>query len=267
MTHVQVEDGTEIFVRDMGEGDPIVFLHGWPLSHRMFEYQYHYLLDEGFRCIGIDHRGYGESDKPYGDYSYDRFADDLKAVLDELDVDGVTLAGFSMGGGIATHYMNRHDEAHVDKLALLAAASPCLTKKSDFPEGLDEEELNPLIEGARTDRAAMNAEFGQMLFHTEQSDEMMEWLWSLGMDASGLATAASAETFRDADLRPDMDGITVPTKIYHGVHDEITPFEITAEVLEDGIENAELVRFENSGHGLVADETEKLNEELAEFAG
>jgi pimeloyl-ACP methyl ester carboxylesterase len=131
MPRIEVEDDVELFVRDMGEGDPIVFLHGWPLSHRMFEYQYHHLLDESFRCIGIDHRGYGESDKPYGGYSYDRFADDVKAVLDELDVEGVTLAGFSMGGGIATHYMSRHDEAHVDKLALLAAASPCLTEKRD----------------------------------------------------------------------------------------------------------------------------------------
>lgn len=267
MPHIEVEDGVEVFVRDLGEGDPIVFLHGWPLSHRMFEYQYHHLLAEGFRCIGIDHRGYGESDKPYGSYEYDRFADDLKAVLDELDVEGVTLAGFSMGGGIATRYMSRHDEARVDKLALLAAASPCLTEKPDFPEGLDEAEINPLIEGARTDRAAMNAEFGEMLFHTEQSDETMDWLWSLGMDASGVATAASAETFRDADLRPDMEDITVPTLVCHGVHDEITPFEITAEVLEEGIANAELVRFENSGHGLTADETGKLNEELADFAG
>ncbi|WP_306061202.1 alpha/beta fold hydrolase [Natronococcus wangiae] len=267
MPHIEVENGVEVFARDLGDGDPIVFLHGWLLSHRMFEYQYHSLLDEGFRCIGIDHRGYGESDKPYGAYGYDRFADDLKTVLDELRLESVMLAGFSMGGGIATRYMSRHDEAHIEKLALLAAASPCLTEKPDFPEGLDAEELNPLIDEARTDRGAMNAEFGEMLFHTDQSDELMDRLWSIGMDASGQATAASAEIFRDADLRPDMADITVPTRIYHGVHDEVTPFEITAEVLEDGIENAELVRFENSGHGIIADETEKLNQELADFAG
>ncbi|MFC4989874.1 alpha/beta fold hydrolase [Saliphagus infecundisoli] len=267
MSYVTADDGTELYVSDLGSGDPIVFLHGWPLSHRMFEYQYHDLLEEGFRCIGIDLRGYGNSDKPAGEYSYDRFADDVKAVLDALELEDVTLAGFSMGGGIATHYMSRHDEAGVGKLALLAAASPCLTEKPDFPEGLDESDVNPLIEGARTDRAAMNAQFDGMLFHTDQSDEMMDWTWSLGMEASGVATVASAETWRDADLRPDMADITVPTLVCHGVHDEITPIEITGEVLEEGIENAELVRFENSGHGLTADETEKLNEELAGFAG
>ncbi|SEH15726.1 Pimeloyl-ACP methyl ester carboxylesterase [Natronorubrum sediminis] len=266
MTSIEVEDGVEVFVRDMGMGDPIVFLHGWPLDHRMFEYQYQYLLDEGFRCIGIDLRGFGESDKPYGDYSYDRFADDVRAVLDELDVEGVTLAGFSMGGATATHYMSRHDEAYVDKLALLGAASPVITEKPDFPEGLDEAEVNPLIEGARTDRAKMNADFDEMLFYTDQSEEMMNWIWSLGMKASGQATVASAKTWRDADLRPDMNDITVPTKVYHGVHDEVTPIETTGEILTEGIQNAELVRFENSGHGLVADETEKINEELATFA-
>jgi pimeloyl-ACP methyl ester carboxylesterase len=261
-----MDDGVEVFVRDLGEGDPIVFLHGWPLNHRMFEYQFTHLLDEGFRCIGIDLRGYGESDKPYGDYSYDRFADDVRAVLDELDVEGATLAGFSMGGGTATRYMSRHDEAHVDRLALLAAASPVITEKSDFPEGLDESEVNPLIERARTDRAKMNADFADMLFHTDQSEEMLHWIWSLGMEASGQATVASAKTWRDADLRPDLDDITVPTRVYHGVHDEVTPIEITGEVLAEGIENADLVRFQNSGHGLTADETEKINEELADFA-
>ncbi|ELY60005.1 alpha/beta fold hydrolase [Natronococcus jeotgali] len=266
MPHVTVEDDTEVFVRDLGAGDPIVFLHGWPLNHRMFEYQYHRLLDEGFRCVGIDLRGYGKSDKPYGDYGYDRFADDVRAVLDDLDLEGVTLAGFSMGGGIATRYMSRHDEARVDGLALLAAASPVITEKPDFPEGLDEAAVNPLIEGARTDRAKMNADFGETLFHTDQSDEMMDWIWSLGMEASGQATVASARTWRDADLRSDMDDITVPTKVYHGSHDEVTPIEITGEVLADGIETAELIRFENSGHGLVADETERLNEELVSFA-
>ncbi|ELZ20768.1 arylesterase [Haloterrigena salina JCM 13891] len=267
MPRITAEDGVNVFARDLGEGDPIVFLHGWPLNHRMFEYQYTHLLDEGFRCIGIDLRGYGKSEKPYGDYSYDRFADDVRAVLDELDVDGATLAGFSMGGGTATRYMSRHDEARVDKLALLAPASPVITEKPDFPEGLDESDVNPLIEGARTDRAKMNADFAEMLFHTDQSDELIDWIWSLGMEASGQATIASAETWRDADLRPAMDDITVPTKIYHGVHDEVTPIEITGAVLEEGIENAELIRFENSGHGLVADETETVNEQLAEFAG
>lgn len=140
-------------------------------------------------------------------------------------------------------------------------------EKRDFPEGLDESEVNPLIEGTRTDRAAMNAEFDGILFHTDQSDEMMNSMWNLGMEASGIATVASAKTWRGADLRSEMADISVPTLICHGVHDEVTPIGITGERLEDGIENAELVRFENNGHDLTADETEKLNEEITVFAG
>lgn len=267
MPRVEADDGTELFVQDWGSGDPIVFVHGWPLNHRMFEHQFTRLAREGYRCLGLDLRGYGRSEKPWSDYDYDRFADDLKAVFEAFDVENATLAGFSMGGGTATHYMSRHDEAGVDRLALLGAASPCLTEKPDFPEGLDEAELDPLIEGARNDRPAMVAEFGDMLFHTEPSEEFVHWLWSLGMEASSRATAASAETFRDADLRPDMDDITVPTLICHGTHDRICPFDITAEVLEEGIENAELVRFEESGHGLFHEQKDELTEELAAFAG
>ncbi len=114
----------------------------------MFEYQFTALVEERFRCIGVDLRGYDQSDKPQGDYSHDTFADDVHAVLDELDVEGVTLAGFSMGGGIATRYMSRHDGEFVDRLALISAASPVITEKPDFPEGLDGSEVNPLIEGA-----------------------------------------------------------------------------------------------------------------------
>ncbi|MWG36079.1 alpha/beta fold hydrolase [Halomarina oriensis] len=267
MPRVSVDDDVELFVRDWGEGEPIVFLHGWPLSHRMYEQQFTDLVDRGYRCIGVDLRGYGQSDKPWSEYSYDMFADDVRAVLDDLDVEDVTLVGFSMGGGIATHYMSRHDGAHVERLALLAAASPCLTEKPDFPQGLDESEVNPLIDGAREDRPAMLSQFTDMLFHTEVSEETKRWLEGIGGDASPQATIESAKTFRDEDLRPDMADIDVPTLICHGVHDEITPFEITAEVLHDGIADSELVRFENSGHGLVTDETEKINDHLAEFAG
>lgn len=266
MPRITVEDDVELFVRDWGEGEPIVFLHGWPVSHRMYEYQFTALVEEGFRCIGVDLRGYGQSDKPWGDYGYDTFADDVHAVLDELDVEGVTLAGFSMGGGIATRYMSRHDGEFVDRLALISAASPVITEKPDFPEGLDESEVNLLIEGARNDRAQMNAGFGDMLFHTDPSDELKQWLWSIAMDASPQATIASAETWRDADLRPDMADIDVPTLVCHGVHDEVTPIDITGELLAEGIEGAELVRFEDSGHATFYEEREKLNDELASFA-
>lgn len=267
MPRIEVTDGVELHVHDIGEGEPIVFVHGWPLTHRMFESQYPHLLDEGFRCIGVDLRGFGESDKPYGEYGYDTFADDLKTVLETMGLDGVTLVGFSMGGGVVTRYMGRHDGAHVDTLALLGAASPCLIERPDHPVGLPEGSVDEFIEGARADRPGLMAHLGDVLFHQEQSEELKRYIWTLGMQASQQATVAAAETFRDADLRPDMASITVPTLVCHGVHDQIVPFDVAAPVLRDGIDDAELVRFEDSGHGLTEDETGKLNRELAAFAG
>lgn len=222
-------------------------------------------MSEGYRCLGVDLRGYGKSDKPSGEYSYDVLADDVKTVMEAYDVEGATLVGFSMGGGTATRYMGRHEQAHVDRLVLLGAAAPCLIEKEDFPEGLDEGSFDPLIESARADRASMNAGFVEDLFHTDQSEAKKEFLRHVAAEASTYATVACAEMFRDADLQPDLDSITVPTLVCHGTHDGITPFEITGELLGERIENAELVRFENSGHGLNDDEPEKLHEELLAF--
>lgn len=267
MSYVEVEPGIKIFVQDWGSGKPIVFIHGWPLSHKMFEYQFTQLPKHGYRCIGIDLRGYGQSDKPWGDYNYDVFADDVKKVLDALDLRDVTLAGFSMGGAVTIHYMARHAGDRVAKVALLGAAGPCLTKKPDFPQGLDNAGYDNFIKACYSDRAQMNADFGNATFYTPLSPKLSDWFTNLGMEASPHATAMCVVALRDSDLRSDLAAIGVPTAIFHGTHDQVAPFGITAEVMNKGIEGSKLIRFENSGHGLFYDEKDKLNEELMRFVG
>lgn len=266
MSRIQVEEGVELFVQDWGSGIPIVFIHGWPLSHRMFEYQYIQLPREGIRCIGIDLRGYGRSSKPWSEYDFDMFADDLKTILDDLDIDDVTLAGFSMGGGVVTRYMSRHNEEHVEKLALLGAASPVLAKKPDFPEGVDEAAFTDLAEGCYEDRAKTSSDFADSMFHSAPSPELKDWLQTMSMESSPQAMADSIEAVGEMDLRSDLADISVPTLICHGVHDQACPFDLTAEKLHNGIDNAELVSFEESSHALFYEEKEKLNQELAEFS-
>lgn len=132
MSHkIKSVSGVNISVEDIGTGKPIVFIHGWPVNHKMFEYQFTELPKHGYRCVGIDLRGFGDSDKPWDGYYYDTMADDVKAVLDTLNLQNVTLVGFSMGGAISIRYITRHHGAHIKKLALLAAAAPCFTKREE----------------------------------------------------------------------------------------------------------------------------------------
>lgn len=265
MPYIEIEPGVKLFVQDWGTGKPVVFIHGWPLSHEMFEYQFTQLPQQGYRCIGIDLRGYGKSDKPWGDYSFDVLADDVRKVLEVLDLQAVTLVGFSMGGAVVVRYMDRHNSAHVTKLVLLGAATPCLTKKPNFPQGLDVVVYDNFIHACYSDRAKMNAEFGKATFHQPLSTELSTWFTHLGMQASPHATAMGVIALRDSDLRAELAKITVPTAIFPGVHDQVAPITITAEVNHQGIKGSELICFENSGHGLFYDEKDRVNAELMRF--
>ena len=265
MHYIQVEPNVRLFVRDWGTGKPIVFIHGWPYSQEIFEYQYLPLLKHGYRCIGIDLRGYGKSDQPYGEYNFDVFADDLDRVFDALDLQDINLLGFSMGGAVAVRYMGKYSGARVAKLILLSASTPCLTKKPDFPQGRDESVYNSFLEKIQKDRAQTLAEFGKGMFYQQISSPLADWFTSIAMQASPQATVMTLAALRDADLRPNLAKIEVPTAIMHGVHDSSAPMEITAEVNHKAIANSQLILFENSGHGIFLDEREKLNTELMRF--
>ena len=130
---IEVEPKVSLNIWDWGKGKTIVFIPGWPLSHEMFEYQFTHLAQKGYRCIGITLRGFGKSSKPWGEYNYDIFADDIKKVLQILDLRDVTLAGHSMGGAVALHYISRHKSERVARLGLFGAAAPSFTRRPDFP--------------------------------------------------------------------------------------------------------------------------------------
>ncbi len=267
MSHyIEVEPKLNLYVEDVGEGQPIVFIHGWPVNHKMFEYQFSQLPKHGFRCIGIDLRGYGKSDKPWCDYTYDQYADDIKKVLDALDLQDVTLCGFSMGGAIAIHYMARHAGARVKKLVLMGAAAPVFTKRDDYPHGLDKSVVDGLIEQCDKDRAKMLTDFGNIFFYKTDalSPKLQDWFHSLGMEASSHATVMSAIQLRDVDLRSELKDINVPTIIFHGLNDKICPF-VFAEQMQKEIKDSNIIFFEKSGHGLFWDEKEKFNAELMDF--
>jgi len=262
--YIEVEAGVRVFAQDWGTGKPIVFVHGLPLSYLNWEYQIAQLAPMGYRCIGIDLRGFGQSDKPYGTYSFDVFADDLKTVLDTLNVQGATLVGHSMGSGVALNYAARHGQ-HISKLMLAGAATPCLTKRPDFPQGAPRAVFDKQLLGLSNDRPAALAAFSSAFFYKKVSPQFQAWFTSLGQAASPYAHAECLKLLRDADQRPLMSTVSVPTLIVHGVHDLIAPFSITGAVLAKGIPGARLDTFAESGHGLFIDEKDRFNSTLVTF--
>ncbi|HZA47656.1 MAG TPA: alpha/beta hydrolase [Nitrososphaera sp.] len=278
MPYVNVDEGVSLYVEDIGSESgakdvlkPVLFIHGWPLSHEMFEYQFMALHKSGYRCIGIDLRGFGRSDKPWTSYNYDVFADDIKQVISALNLQGVTLVGFSMGGAIVMHYIAKFFSELVSKVVLMAAAAPSFTKRENYPYGLEKSACDDLIIQSNHDRPKMVSDFGKMFFKREdsQSREMSKWLFSINMAASPFATIKCLEELRDADLRNDMQVVNqrnLPVAIFHGTHDKICPFDF-AKVMNQGIKGSRLIEFNESGHVLNIEEKDKTNEELMKFIG
>jgi non-heme chloroperoxidase len=263
---IEVEKNVRIHVTDWGIGKPVVLIHGWPLSDAMYEYQYQELVEKGYRVIGITLRGFGKSDKPYGAYNYDVYANDIKEVLDKLKIENATLGGFSMGGAISLHYVARFNGAHVSKLALFGAAAPVWTNRSDYPYGFSKETVNDLIGLSKTNRPQLLEKFGKIFGATETSlsPGISNWLGGINLEASSYATTQSLIALRDTDLRSELSSIKIPTVIFHGVQDKICEFAL-AEQMQKGIKNATIIRFENSGHGLFIEERKKFNSELIKF--
>lgn len=264
--YVRVEPNVKVYVEDLNkEGNKtILFLHGWPGSHKLFEYQFDKLPRLGYRCIGIDTRGFGDSDKPYTGYDYDRLADDVRYVVNTLKLNDFILAGHSTGGAIAIRYMARHNGYGVSKLALFAAAAPSLIKRPNFPYGLEKEEVIRIIEGTYNDRPNMLKDFGNIFFFQHITEAFQDWFFQLGLQAAGWATAAIADTWINEVLFSDLETIKVPTLIIHGIHDKVVPFTL-GEIQNKSIKNSKLLPFRYSGHATFYDEKDKFNEELVKF--
>lgn len=260
MSFIEVAKGVKVFAQSWGAGGNIVFIHGFPFNHRMFEYQMHALAKRDYRVIGIDLRGFGQSDKPWEGNEYDRWAADIGKVISELRLRDAMLVGYSLGGALATHHLARFMDTRVARLALVSAPVP-----SAAADKTARESFNSMIEEALADHQKFLAAYREKIFNTPVSPEYAEWLRSMGSEISLRATLRMLEELRDRDLRPALGNIRIPTRIFHGELDRIVPIEL-AEEGKKMIKNASLVRFEKSGHGLFWDEKDKLADELARFA-
>ncbi len=265
--YIEVENGVKLHVTDIGDGQPIVLIHGWPLSDAMYEYQYQALAKKGFRIIGITLRGFGQSSRPYGKYDFDVFSEDIKVVLEKLNIQNATLGGFSMGGAVVLHYITKYNAAHISKLALFAAAAPSWKQRVDFPYGVPEQAALDLIQATQTNRqdliAGFGADFPAIAGGITKNQE--KWLENINLQADPYALTQSITALYHLDLRPELSKINIPVAIFQGTQDKLVEAGL-AEQLNKGIRNSYIVRFENSGHALFLEEADKFNNELEKFA-
>ncbi|MDF2632342.1 MAG: alpha/beta hydrolase fold protein [Caproiciproducens sp.] len=265
--YVTVEPNVNIFVEDLNPtgNKTILFIHGWPGNHNLFEYQLNQLPKLGYRCVAIDCRGFGLSDRPWNGYDYDRLADDVRVVVDALQLRNFTLSGHSTGGAICIRYMARHNGYGVSKLALFAAAAPSLVQRPYFPYGLQRQAVLDIIQGTYKDRPKMLQDFGNMIFFNRVSLPFSDWIFQLGLQAASWSTAAIANTWLDEEgLFNDLTKINVPTLILHGLDDQVCLFPL-AIAQNKGIRNSKLVPFKQCGHFLFYDQMDQFNKELVEF--
>lgn len=272
MPSITSRDGTRLHVKDNGEGRPVVLIHGWPLTGDMFEYQSLALLEAGYRVITYDRRGFGQSEHVAGDYDYDTFADDLAAVLTELDVQQASLIGFSMGGGEIARYLSRHGTARVANVALIGSVVPYLLKTDDNPDGVDASVFEDMKSQIRKDRFAFLQTFAKQFYGVgwvskPVSQGVLDWTFLLACMASPRATIACVDAFGRTDFRPDLASFTVPTLIIHGTADQTVPIDPSARAAAAGIPGAQLIEYDGEAHGLFATAPERLNEDLLRFIG
>ena len=262
---------TDLHYVDLGSGQPVVLIHGWPLSHRMWESQITALTEAGYRCIAYDRRGFGDSGKPAGGYDYDSFASDLNDLMTQLDVRDAVLVGFSMGGGEVARYVGHYGTSRLAKAALLAAVTPYMLKTPDNPDGIDKSVFDGMIEGVKKDRVAFLDQFFPNFYNYDggkgASADLIPFSKWIAWNASPLGTAHCITAFGTTDFRADLQKLTVPTLVAHGDADRIVPFETAGKLAHDRIKGSRLEVIPGAPHGFAATHGQRTSELLLDFLG
>ncbi|WP_291140850.1 alpha/beta fold hydrolase [Flavobacterium sp. UBA7680] len=267
---IETATNVKLYVKDYGEGKPVILIHGWPLSNEMWEYQVEYLVKNNYRVIAYDRRGFGKSSQPWEGYDYDTLTDDLSEIINQLELENVTLVGFSMGGGEVVRYFSRYQGKGVAKAALISSIIPFLLKTEDNPDGHPREKSETTAAAIKEDRIGFVDNFGKTFFgvniiNKPLSTALLEYYRMLCSFASPHATLKCAESFSFTDFRDELSTVTVPTLIIHGNDDKIVPIDLTSKKASEAIANNTYIVYEGAPHGLFYTDRDKLNEDLLEF--
>ena len=271
MSMMTTKDGTQIYYKDWGTGQPVVFSHGWPLSADSWAGQMLFLASNGYRCIAHDRRGHGRSSQPWRGNEMNTYADDLSELIEALDLKGVALVGFSAGGGEVARYIGRHGTARVAKAALISAVAPLMLKTAANPGGLPMEAFDKIRQAALADRSQLYRDlasgpfFGANRAGAKVSQGMIDAFWLQGMQAGHKNTFDCIRAFSETDFTEDLRKFNVPTLILHGDDDQIVPIGAAALCSAKLVKDATLKVYPGAPHGLTDTHREQLNADLLSF--
>jgi non-heme chloroperoxidase len=270
MNTITTKDGTQIYYKDWGKGQPVVFSHGWPLSADAWEDQMFFLGERGYRCIAHDRRGHGRSSQPWTGNDMDTYADDLATLVETLDLRDAVHVGHSTGGGEVARYLGRHGTKRVAKAVLISAIPPLMLKTAANPGGLPRDVFDGLRAGVLADRSQFFKDLSAPFYGANRpgskvSQGLRDSFWLAGMQAGFNAVYDCIKVFSETDLTEDLKKIDVPTLIIHGDDDQIVPIGASALLSSKIVKGAILKVYPGAPHGLPATLKDRVNEELLAF--
>lgn len=272
-SYVTTADGVQLYYKDWGpkDGPVVVFSHGWPLNSDSWESQMLFLAAHGYRVVAHDRRGHGRSSQPWDGNDMDHYADDLSAVITALNLKGVTLVGFSTGGGEVARYIGRHGTGRVKKAVLVSAVTPLMLKTATNPNGVPLEVFDGIRKGSLDNRSQLYLDiasgpfFGYNRPGSKPSPGLIQSFWVQGMQAGHKNTYDSIAAFSATDFRDDLKKFDVPTLVIHGDDDQIVPIDTSGRAAAKLIKNAKLIVYAGAPHGLTDTHKERLNQDLLDF--
>ena len=267
---VTTKDGTEIFYKDWGSGQPVVFSHGWPLTADAWDDQMWYVVSNGFRAVAHDRRGHGRSSQPWDGNDMNTYSDDLAAVIEHLDLRDIVLVGHSTGGGEITRYMGRHGTERVSKAVLVGAIPPLMLQTDANPEGQPRSVFDELRANVERDRSQFWKDLSAPFYGANRKDSkvsqgLRDAFWLMSMTVGFKAAYDCIKEFSETDLTEDCKKIDVPTLIIHGDDDQIVPIIAAANKSSKLIKNSRLEVYKGAPHGLTATHQDEFNADLLAF--
>ncbi|NHZ43096.1 alpha/beta fold hydrolase [Massilia aquatica] len=269
---ITTKDGVELYYKDWGSGQPVVFCHGWPLNSDSWESQMFHLANNGFRVIAHDRRGHGRSSQPWTGNDMDHYADDLAQVIEALDLKNAILIGFSTGGGEVARYVGRHGTRRVAKLGLISAVPPLMLKTADNPGGLPIEVFDGIRAASVKDRSQFYLDLASGPFYgfnrpgAKASQGLINAWWMQGMMAGHKNTYDSIKAFSETDFRADLKKFDKPTLVIHGADDQIVPIDAAGKASAAIVKHAKLIIYPGAPHGLTDTHKDQVNADILAFA-